>query len=309
MRRKGFTLIELLVVIAIIGLLVSILVPSINQAQKMAKRATCAANLSGIGKALVMYQTANKDRYPYISGGEARGGNNQKLDMIFDSVAVYNVSDVNEDNNGSSAIFYLDGEWTETVNLNMVENLNLLFKEDYINSWKNFRCPQASSEIMDRSDVDDEPEYGFIDSNGKAYVDYGYHLGYYSIQGRKLNAARLYSNTPGNMVIVGDQCGEDENGEVIVSNFDDPTNGGRGFNHEDDGLNLLRADGAVNWSQSVFGGADKNNVFTADMDGYGEVDPTKDSSSDYTVAAQVETPSWLEGNDIDTVLIRIEIEN
>ena len=54
MRRKGFTLIELLVVVAIIGLLVSILVPAINKAQKMAKRASCQANLNGLGKALAM---------------------------------------------------------------------------------------------------------------------------------------------------------------------------------------------------------------------------------------------------------------
>lgn len=68
MRRKGFTLIELLVVVAIIALLVSILLPSLNRAREMAKRAGCGMNLSAIGKAMGMYKAAYKDKYPHING-------------------------------------------------------------------------------------------------------------------------------------------------------------------------------------------------------------------------------------------------
>jgi len=54
-RRSAFTLIELLVVIAIIALLVSILVPSLNQARDLAKTAVCLANQKQVGTAVVEY--------------------------------------------------------------------------------------------------------------------------------------------------------------------------------------------------------------------------------------------------------------
>jgi len=53
--RNGFTLIELLVVIAIISLLVSILLPSLQQAKELAKSAVCMTNLRSLGMCIQMY--------------------------------------------------------------------------------------------------------------------------------------------------------------------------------------------------------------------------------------------------------------
>jgi prepilin-type N-terminal cleavage/methylation domain-containing protein len=63
MRRKGFTLIELLVVIAIIAILVSILLPSIQKARELARRAVCKSNLKGFANAFIIYQQGF-NRYP-----------------------------------------------------------------------------------------------------------------------------------------------------------------------------------------------------------------------------------------------------
>ncbi len=62
----AFTLIELLVVIAIIALLVSILVPSLGEAQWQAKLAKCTTQLHMIGIGISEYQSVWDMDHPFI---------------------------------------------------------------------------------------------------------------------------------------------------------------------------------------------------------------------------------------------------
>ena len=63
----GFTLIELLVVIAILSLLVSILLPSLKQAQELAKRAVCKNNLRQLAYGMVLYAGDNNETFGNVT--------------------------------------------------------------------------------------------------------------------------------------------------------------------------------------------------------------------------------------------------
>jgi prepilin-type N-terminal cleavage/methylation domain-containing protein len=74
MKRKGFTLVELLVVIAIIALLMGILMPALARVRQLAFRMTCGTNLSGIGKAMLIYANDYEDELPRAGGRNTTWG-------------------------------------------------------------------------------------------------------------------------------------------------------------------------------------------------------------------------------------------
>ncbi|MCH2208304.1 MAG: hypothetical protein MK132_20870 [Lentisphaerales bacterium] len=73
---NNFTLIELLIIIAILGLLMSVLLPSLTKAREAGKRTVCLSNISEWSKGGIQYHSDNGkfwslwDR-PYISTGKS----------------------------------------------------------------------------------------------------------------------------------------------------------------------------------------------------------------------------------------------
>ena len=78
-RRGGFTIIEILVAVAIIALLVAILVPTMRNARKQARRTVCLSHLHQIAVALYTYQADQKGKAPQQGG----------LDPGTDQMALY----------------------------------------------------------------------------------------------------------------------------------------------------------------------------------------------------------------------------
>jgi prepilin-type processing-associated H-X9-DG protein/prepilin-type N-terminal cleavage/methylation domain-containing protein len=77
---QAFTLVELLVVIGIIGVLISLLLPSLNKARQQAKSVQCTSNLKQIGLGILMYCNDNHGhlmpavRYNAVGGIETNNG-------------------------------------------------------------------------------------------------------------------------------------------------------------------------------------------------------------------------------------------
>jgi prepilin-type N-terminal cleavage/methylation domain-containing protein/prepilin-type processing-associated H-X9-DG protein len=102
-RRKGFTLVELLVVIGIIAVLISILLPALNQARDRAQRLQCASNLRQIGLIALMFAADNGGQVPHDVVGDISIVYAPHLDNAPDNRPMW------QPYVSSSAVFYCPG--------------------------------------------------------------------------------------------------------------------------------------------------------------------------------------------------------
>ena len=250
-RKKGFTLIELLVVIAIIALLVAILLPSLNRAKEVAKRAVCATNLKAIGTAMHTYSIeADNDAglYPIAAGTISLpdAPASPTWDGMTDGKSFrWTAPRVGDDTSVTASQWILVRQ--EFANVNM------------------FVCPSSGDTVDDftftvGNTTGKLPLKDLYDFKSRDNISYSFQMPYGQylpsmdiMSGVALAADKspFYDNPTGTLV-------SDPN---LVAAALDSTNNSN--NHNKDGQNVLFKDAHVEWWEHANAGVDKDHIYTS----------------------------------------------
>jgi len=255
MKRKGFTLVELLVVIAIIALLMGILMPALARVRQIAFRMVCGTNLSGIGKAMLIYANDYEDELPRSGGRNSTWA--QQI-PAWDALNRFDAYGVGTDGSGGTAnissCFYLLVKYAE------VTPKSFICKGD--SGVSEFKPSEYG--IVDRDLIDLWDFGAYVDetNNASAHCSYSYHVpfGLYAL---------TTSSEPGMAVAADRNPWMDSPGASAkdISLFD-PDGGkeaiqiGNAIAHQEDAQNVLFLDIHVSQEKRPFCGINDDNIYT-----------------------------------------------
>ncbi len=152
MKRKSFTLVELLTVIAIIAILAAILLPTLGNARVSANRASCANNLSQIGKAATAFMMDNNRKLPphYYDASTSDDEMFNFFSMVYDYAGqTPKLFLCTEDENESAeATLTWDTGKEFTGRISYVPNTNFHKNDKVKKNWVNFSAVKAPAGIV-----------------------------------------------------------------------------------------------------------------------------------------------------------------
>ncbi len=267
MKKRGFTLVELLVVIAIIALLMGILMPALSRVRQIAFRMTCGTNLSGIGKAMLIYANDYDDELPRAGGRDTEWGG----PVTWDAADRYTAYGLSTDSTGGRATvtssFYLLVKYAEVTPKSFICKGDAGTDEFQLVDYQN-RSAECE-ELIDAWDFGGSP--GDPATN---HCSYAYHHPYcqYSL---------TTSSEPG-MAVAADRNpwiespaadakpfrGSAADGGPFTPDMD-PYKGtaeqaryGNANAHQGDGQNVLFLDSHVNFEKRSYCGVEDDNIYT-----------------------------------------------
>jgi hypothetical protein len=247
-------LVELLVVIAIIALLMGILMPALARVRQIAFRMVCGTNLSGIGKAMLIYSNDYDDELPRSGGRNSTWAAKIPNWQAANRFDAYGVSPNGEGGYGSiSSCFYLLVKYAE------VTPKSFLCKGDSgTTEFKPADYNAGNRDLIDLWDFGPEP---------REHCSYSYHMpfGLYAL---------TTSGEPG-MAVAADR------NPFITSPMAEPKDislfvpeGGReaviignANQHQEDGQNVLFLDSHVSFEKEPYCGINDDNIYTYWGDG------------------------------------------
>lgn len=249
MKRKGFTLVELLVVIAIIALLMGILMPALSRVRQIAFRMVCGTNLSGIGKAMLIYSNDYDDELPRSGGRNSSWAPLIPNWQATNRFGAYGVSAKGDGGTGSiSSCFYLLVKYAE------VTPKSFLCKGDSgTTEFKPADYGAGNRDLIDLWDFGPEP---------KKHCSYAYHMpfGLYAL---------TTSSEPG-MAVAADRnpfiaspMAEAKNISLFLpEGGKEAVRAGNAVTHQEDGQNVLFLDSHVTFEKKPDCGINDDNIYT-----------------------------------------------
>jgi len=264
--RTGFTLVELLVVIGIIALLISILLPSLNRARETANRVKCASNLRQIGYAIQMY--ANEQRNGGFPRAMSTPNGNPTWGMPYGGTP--GTASATADPFGSTQS---DPDLFENTSRNDVSAAIFLLLRTQDIVPEVFNCPSSNAERWDYGGGSATAQ-NWVNFNGtdgvKRNLSYSYQNPYANntaiSSGFKFNSSLTAEFALMADINPGNSGTNDAVSSVAITSNGRDMRLGNSNNHDEDGQNVLYADGHAEFQSNPWVGVQRDNIYTARTD-------------------------------------------